>query len=224
MASTLKRPPIELAPVNLTAEEVLGTGPRDQPDRVSFGFDHPERIDAGTPGIRDEVAKILEKAAPESSFYLVRLACSFRPDAHPVRSARIRLRLRGKARVPHPPIAWSMEPERLAKSSGRITTINLEPDISAFGFSIRLGSLSLTPEEPRQEIYLVASGKLESDAQWDFRATSAQRLDSLQDLVLMVKASVGDHVSADVSLSARVGKFGLKAALPETLKHIKFPG
>jgi hypothetical protein len=211
---------IPVAPVALVGEEVLGRSSAPVLDRVTFGLDGPALIARDDPRLPPEAAAKIDADARAFTYFQVRFSCSFRRNGQPIRSARLQVSLSGAANGSQPPVAWSMQPQKLMSPRGRIKSITFSPEIKLPAVGVSFGQVEIAPAA--EVGFVVATGELQAQAVWDFRATATTQLEGSQDLVLIVRCGADDSVHGDVYLSAKVGKFGLRADLRDKDATIDF--
>jgi hypothetical protein len=226
-------PEIPLVDVTLESRELLGGASADMarvPDRVSFGRAAPTAVTQDAPGLDDDVRASLGSDL-EHRFIALEFTCSFRPGDDPLVEARLVIRL--SSQLPDdeidPPIARSLQPDRLIHPIERHTRYSLMPKVSAAS-AISVEGIGVTSQDKFdvQECYLVANGKRSSTADWYFRATQAVALEGMHDLRLIAQVRQGVPALAEVMMTAKirrhaVGLVPYRAALPEQLRTIKLP-
>jgi hypothetical protein len=230
--STIAMPEIPLVTVPLEARELLGDVPADlakDPDRFSFGRDDPSAVTPATPDLDDEIKASLD-ADHEHRFVALRFTCSFRPDDDPLVESRLVIRLSSQQAGDggDPPVARSLQPDRLVQPIARQTGFTLTPSVTVG--TIGVGGIGGSRQDTVnvQDCYLVANGKRQSTADWFFRATKAVALEGMYDLRLIAQVRQGVPALAEVMMTAKiqrraVGVITYRAALPEQLRTIPLP-
>lgn len=154
-----------------------------------------------------ELRQFLTAHRAEFKFYLVHLACTFRPAAgEKFANAWLEVKLAREDSTPEPlPIAWSMEPHRLEKAVEFSRTVKL-------GASLKLAGLVTGPEASVEEqkkwtdaeIFLEALNELQSDPVWEFTMTKSTEIRGLHRLAMVVRVPREAPAQGHVSLSASV--------------------
>jgi hypothetical protein len=223
-------PEISLVAVTLEARELLGgplPGVTREPNRVSFGRAEPTVLTPRTPGIDDDLRLSLT-TDQEHRFLALDFTCSFRPDDDPLVEARLVVRLINQppAEGVHPPMAWSLQPDRLIQPFGRQVGFSLKPKLTAVS-AVTVEGIGVSSQDNLdvQECYLVANGKRTSTADWFFRATKSVALEGMHDLRLIARVKRRVPALAEVMMTAKIrrrsaGLVAYRAALPEQLQAI----
>lgn len=230
--SAIEMPEIPMFAVTLEARELLGDVPANvvrDPDRFDFGRAEPATVTRDTPDLDDELRASLD-ADLAHRFVALAFTCSFRPDDDPLVESRLVIRL--SAQQPDneadPPIARSLQPDRLMQPIQRQTGFAIVPNITVSGVGV--GGVGPTRQDTFnvQECYLVASGKRLPTADWYFRATKAVALEGMHDLRLIAQIPRGVTALAEVMMTAKirrraVGIVPYRAVLPDELRTIPLP-
>ena len=218
--------------VTLEARELLGDVPANvirDPDRFDFGRAEPAAVTRDTPDLDDELRASLG-ADRAHRFVALAFTCSFRPDDDPLVESRLVIQLSTQPPVDEtdPPIARSLQPDRLVQPIERQAGFNIVPSITVSGVTV--GGVGPTRQDKFdiQECYLVANGKRLSTAEWYFRATKAVALEGMHDLRLIAQIPRGTPALAEVMMTAKirrraVGLVPYRAVLPDHLRKISLP-
>ena len=211
---------LELPPIETWHEPVL------QPDRSrvtkALAFDAPSPlsgwISLGEPIVlpitvdqvhKDdkELRQFLELNGDRFKFYLVHMACTFQPSAgERFRKAWLTVQLvREDGSAASPPIAWSMQPSRIAQSVSVSRTVEL-------GASLKLAEMVEGPKaEVKQEkewtesqVFLEALNELQPNPVWEFTRTKMAEIRGGHRLVLVVKCPRETAALGLLGLSATV--------------------
>lgn len=230
--STIAVPEISMVPIFLEARELLGDSPQDvaeEPGRISFGRAEPVAVTPATAGIDDALRASLADDA-DHRYFVLAFTCSFRPDDNPLVESRVVVRLTAERSEDgdDPPIARSLEPDRLVKPIERTIGFSLTPKVTFAGVDVEGGGITRQDTIDVQEFYLVATGKGEGTAEWFFRATEAVALEGMHDLRLIAQVRLGAGARAEVKMTAKIrrraaGIVPYRAALPERLRTIPLP-
>jgi hypothetical protein len=228
--SMVHRPGIQLVAVDLEARELLGREPADAarvPDRVSLGRSEPITLNLEAPEIDDDLRASIGSDL-EHRFVALEFTCSFRPDDDPLVESRLVIRL-SNLQPGEPPIARSLQPDRLMQPIERQASFNFIPKVAA-GPAVSLEGIGVTSQDTFsvQECYLVANGKRTSTADWYFRATKAVALEGMHDLRLIAQIQQGVPALAEVMMTAKIrrraaGLVPYRAVLPEQIRTIQLP-
>jgi hypothetical protein len=137
------------------------------------------------------------------SFFLVHLACAFRPlEDEPLLTATVRVDLvRGDGASSPRPIALSIKPLRLSEPVEVSRTIRL-------GASLKILQPGVEWEETRTfgDPFVEGLNELRSDPVWEFRRTRHTDIRGSQRLVLVVQSPMGSDARGSVALSATVAR------------------
>jgi hypothetical protein len=170
----------------------------------------------------------LESEATTHAYYLVRLACTFRPEAgEPFAQASLGVLLTRADGVPEPkPIAWSMTPRRAEDSVEFSTSVKLEGKASLGGFVDVSGGPQITKKLTRRQIQLAALNELGSNPIWELRKTESGDIDGSYLFALVVRAPRGIPAHAKLALSASIERarlagrfFTYRALLPDAMQR-----
>jgi hypothetical protein len=230
--STIATPEFPLVAVTLEARELLGDVPADvaqDPGRVSFGHGEPTAVTQATPDLEDDLHVILDTDR-EHRFVALRFTCSFRPDDDPLVESRLVIRLTSQQPDGRtdPPVAQSLQPERLVQPIKRQTGFNITPSVTVASISVGGIGGSTQDTYDAQEYYLVADGKRGSTPEWFFRKTNAVPLEGMHDLRLIAQVRQGVPALAEVLMTAKIQRRALglvpyRAILPDQLRTIPLP-
>lgn len=156
----------------------------------------------------DDAAAFVRVREGSFSFYLVHLACAFRPlEDEPLLAATVHIDLvRGDGASSPRPIALSIKPLRLSEPVEVSRTISL-------GASLKILQSGVEKAETRtfEDPFVEGVNELRSDPQWEFRRTRHTDIRGSQRLVLVVQSPIGSDGRGSVALSATVSRkrFGI---------------
>lgn len=230
MSTPMITPPeIPLVAVTLEARELLGDVPdhvaRD-PGRFSFGHDDPTTVTKATPDLDDELRASLD-TDQEHRFVAIRFTCSFRPDDDPLVESRLVIRLSSQQSGEQidPPVARSLQPERLVQPIERQKGFNITPGVTVASVTVGGVGGSNQNKYDDQKCYLVGNGKRSSTAEWFFRKTDAVPLEGMHDLRLIAQVRQEMPTVAEVIMTAKIhrrmaGLVRYRAVLPDQLRTI----
>ncbi|MEU7904961.1 hypothetical protein [Actinoplanes sp. NPDC049118] len=150
----------------------------------------------------------------EADFYLVRLACSFRPehDNTEIEWARFSVSLqRDEAGLI--PSAFDLHPLFVTSEVKRNVTISLAPTLKFLEVEAGIGSVGFGIEYQEIQPIISASGAGESEPAWDFQAAKGTHVHGSKWMHLLVRASPAmTTCHARLELSADVVRSGLRIA------------
>ncbi len=197
--------------------------------RISIGGPVHRRIGAESTDDA-ELRRFLAEEAAGSDFYLLHLTCTLRPsEEEPFKEVLIELDLAQKQAQEggtDPPIAWSMEPDRLVNPVEVSRTFSLGPTLKFSGVGVDL-TAGQQSKITRQEVFLEAMYELESTPSWGLYRTSSAELRGLHRFHLVVRAPKDSIVSGTALVEAKVQRrrFGVitfTADLAETPQPLTF--
>jgi hypothetical protein len=146
-------------------------------------------------------------------FHLVHVACTFRPERDtPFEAASLQIRLQAEGGAEA--IAWSMSPERLTDSVHYSRKIGVTSELKVFEVNAETEKSGET-----RDVYVEASGLLQSDPAWEFTRTDRVPISGSHRLFLVVRAPRDAVVTGDLELSMtlrlrRLGIIPYRAELP----------
>ncbi|GID94188.1 hypothetical protein ACFQFC_08895 [Amorphoplanes digitatis] len=150
----------------------------------------------------------------EASFYLVRLACSFRPahDSTEIDWARFSVSLqRDEAGLI--PSAFDLHPLFVTQEVKRNVTVSLAPTLKFLEVEAGIGAVGFGFEYQEIQPVISASGAGESEPAWDFQAVKGTHVYGSKWMHLLVRASPAmTTCHARLELSADVVRSGLRIA------------
>lgn len=193
--------------------------------RVSVGGPVYRRVTVDTADDA-ELRYFLDHEAADSDFYALHLTCTLRPDAdEPFIEALIELELVGDG-FGRAPIAWSMQPDRLADVVEVTRTVSLGPTLKLQGFGADMKA-ERKQAAKRQQVFLEAMYELESTPSWGMYRTDAIELRGLYRFHLVVRAPKDSIVTGTTSVEAKVRRrrFGVvpyRAGLTDVPEPIAF--
>lgn len=144
--------------------------------------------------------------AKNADFFLVHLACSFRPTrSSRVESASFVTYLRSK-NSKDDVIAYDMFPKDIKDEKKSDVKIAISPNLKfTSGAEVGLGSFEIAFEYKKLEPVITAFGLLEKRVGWDFARSSHQDIRGTKSLFLIIKRPAGvDAVRATFELNAEV--------------------
>ncbi|MFG1818519.1 hypothetical protein ACGFIF_32470 [Kribbella sp. NPDC049174] len=170
--------------------------------RISVGGPIHRRIDADSTDDA-ELRHFLKEEAADSDFYLLHLTCTLRhTDDEPFTEALLELDLTA-AGTETPPIAWSMQPDRMSDAVEVSRTVSLGPTMKILGVGIEAkGELARTVT--RREAFLEAMYELESTPSWALYRTSSTELRGLYRFHLVVRTPKDARVTGTTTIEAKV--------------------
>lgn len=148
-------------------------------------------------------------------FFLVLIACSFRPKRDtPFESASLQIQLQGAAEAQA--IAWSMSPELASETVQYERKVNVGSDFKLVKFGAEAG---ISGE--RREVCIEATGILQSDPAWEFTRTERVAIRGSHRLFLVVRSPRGIAVTGSLELSMtmrqlHLGLIPYNVELPDT--------
>ena len=200
----------------------------------------PERLAIGGPwtrpltpqGLADgelepDAQRFLEHESLAAEFFLVQLTCTFRPlDDEPFAKAVLAVTLSGSSPDTPPPIAWSMQPDRLTRPASLSRTLKLSASLKIMGVGLS-GEAGQTRDRPDDEIFLEALYEGLSTPAWELTSTSSGAISGLHRFVLVVRSVKAAHVVGRATLGATISKrrFGFipyEAALGDDAAPLEF--
>jgi hypothetical protein len=193
--------------------------------RVSVGGPIHRRIDADTTDDA-ELRHFLKEEAADSDFYLLHLTCTLKHDEdEPFTEALLELDLTA-AGAAVPPIAWSMQPDRLSHAVEVSRKVTLTPTMKILGVGVEVaGEAGRTVV--KQQAFLEAMYELESTPSWGLYRTSSTELRGLYRFHLVVRTPKNTTVTGTTTIEAKVRRkrFGIipyRAVLTEAPGTLSF--
>jgi len=123
----------------------------------------------------------------DADFYLLRLACSFRPERDSqVEWVRFTAYLRPKAGQ-ETPIAFDMYPREIYDETKTDVKVSIDPSLKFAGVELSPGQIVTTLEFRKLEPVVIGYGVLESTPNWDFEKYGDQPLRGSKFGYLIVK-------------------------------------
>jgi hypothetical protein len=157
----------------------------------------------------------LQARLGEVNFYLVRLACSFRPtpDRARIEWARFGVSLRpddaGRLAT-----AFDLHPLLVTKEVKRNVKVSLSPTLKFHEVEAGIGSAEFGVEYPELQPVISASGAGESEPSWDFSTAAGERVHGSKWMHLVVAASTKmTACDATIDLTADVVSSGFRIPL-----------
>ena len=158
----------------------------------------------------------------EADFYLVRLACSFRPTrASWIEWAQFTACLRSEDNGIDP-IAFDLYPREVQDEVTTDIKIGISPSIKFTELiEASIGTLDLVIQHKKLEPFIVGTGVLESNPSWDFSRTNRQDIRGSKFLHLIVKrpkTTKAVNITFKLYAQVRIKQGILRAALEEDLR------
>jgi hypothetical protein len=117
----------------------------------------------------DEISPDIKASLAEETFFVLRLACSFRPRGDKVgvswAQLVVELEADGQGRQPY---AFDLYPREVQRERQVSKKVSLSPSLKYLEVEASLGGLEYTVEYPAVEPVLSAAGLLESVPSWNF--------------------------------------------------------
>ncbi len=158
------------------------------------------------------VPATLQTRLVESDYYLVRLACSFRPNRDDVLIdwARFSIRLLSDRRG-RQPVAVDLHPLLVTQEVQKNVKIALKPSLKFETIEASLGTLEIGFEYPQLEPLISANGAGESTPSWDYEPARGFRLQGSKWMHLLVQTPKGMSTGrAILSLTADLTSRGVR--------------
>jgi len=150
-----------------------------------------------------ELRRFVAGEAADSDFYLLHLTCTLRPaEEEPFTEALIEMDLAEEDGT-DPPIAWSMQPDRMTDSVEVSRTVSLGPTLKLCGVGVDLKG-EQSRKVTKQQVSVEAMYELESTPSWGLYRTSSSELRGLYRFHLVVRASKGSVVSGTTLVEAKI--------------------
>ena len=178
----------------------------------------PASVGTGTP-----LAEYLSAQAGVSSYYLLDLAVSPRPEKGEIfTDVGIGVHLSCDASAPIQPIAWSLSPTRSATSVPVRRTVGLTMKVAIVEPKVERQTESI-----REENFVVAYGLRESSFEWRYKANQLRELDGTLQMQAVIQSPAGFDLRADVVIAATLqlpgrgfGRRRYRADLPAQLRTV----
>lgn len=169
----------------LRLEEVLRTMPI-----VSIGKPETWLLHEIYP--RRQMPRVMQSKLTQADFYLVRLACSFRPIHQESRLqwARFRVLLLPDAQG-QTPLAIDLYPLEVFEEIKRQITVSLDPTLKFHEVEMHIGQATFGIEYRGLQPHIVASGVGQTDPTWDYAEVKEITLQGSKWMYLLVKAPKG---------------------------------
>jgi hypothetical protein len=213
-------PDLALRPVTFTvddetvrADEDLGPAAAQVatglPARVSLGGPFAVPVTAGMVKDDDDLRVFAAAEAGVHAYHLVHLAATFTsaPGDPPFASAEIELLLSASGTGPDaadPPVAWSMQPQRVTDDQTAETTWKFGPELTLEGVGVKLGSVEHTRTRTVPRVAVEALRLLQPDPGWRVSATTARPVAGTYRFVLVVRARHAAAVHLFVTMRTTV--------------------
>lgn len=179
------------------------------PRRISVGGPVHRRIAADSTDDA-ELRHFLKEEAADSDFYLLHLTCSLKHDEdEPFTEALLELDLTADGAAV-PPIAWSMQPDRLSHAVEVSRKVTLTPTLKILGVGVEVaGEAGRTVT--KQQAFLEAMYELESTPSWALYRTSSTELRGMYRFHLVVRTPKDTSVTGTTTIEAKVRRkrFGI---------------
>jgi len=174
-----------------------------------------------------ELRRFLQEDAGDSDFYLLRLTCTLRADDdEPFTEVLLGVLLSAADAGLDAPIAWSMEPARLAEPVEISRSVAFGPSLKILGIGLE-SKVDVGEKRERQDVFVEALYELESTPTWAMYRTRSTALQGLQRFHLVVKAARGSTTVGEVAATAKIerkrfGVIGYEAVWPGAPAPISF--
>lgn len=154
----------------------------------------------------DRMPPLLRTKANEADFYLIRLACSFRPVRREARIewARFVIALHSD-REGRQPLAEDLYPNEINHEVQHRTKVTLSPSLKFQLVEASLGSAEFGFEYPELQPVITAAGHSSAEASWDYSEVPGAAMHGGKWMHLLVKAPKGmPSAEANIYLVADV--------------------
>jgi hypothetical protein len=211
---------VELPPIEVWHEPVLKPDTSHITKELGFGeagqlsgwisLGEPITLPISLDKVRDDdkdLRQFLELNGGNFKFYLVHLACTFKPSSgERFLKAWLTVQLtREDESLESPPIAWSMKPDRIAQPVSVSHTIQM-------GASLKLAEIVEGPEAgikrerewTESQVFLEALNELQSNPAWEFTRTDTAEIHGGHRFVLVVRCPRETAALGMLRLSATV--------------------
>lgn len=140
----------------------------------------------------EKMPPVLQAKLQEADFYLVRLACSFRPkrDEAKVEWARFLVHLLPDS-ASYQPIAFDLHPLQVTQEVKRNVKVSLSPTLKFQEIEASVGGVEFGFEYPELQPIISASGAGEPNPSWDYEEAKGVRVQGSKWMHLLVKAPKG---------------------------------
>ena len=137
----------------------------------------------------DQMPGEMRAKLEEADFYLVRLACSFRPRRRENRIewARFVVQLRPDP-ASYKAIAFDLHPLQVTREAKRNVKVSLSPTLKFQEVEASLGEVAFGLEYPELQPLISAAGAGESQPSWDYESVKGVRVQGSKWMHLLVKA------------------------------------
>jgi hypothetical protein len=154
----------------------------------------------------DAMPPMIRASMKDADFYLVRLACSFRPvhRESQIEWARLAIELH-QDEEGRQPIAEAQHPVEVNQEIQRHTKFTLSPSLTFQPVEVSVGEIAFGFDYPELRPMISAAGYRTSKPNWDYFAVSGSAVQGGKWMHLLVKTPRGTSaVHADLSLAADV--------------------
>ncbi len=148
----------------------------------------------------------------EADFYLVRLACSFRPRQNEteIEWARFSVSLLPQGDTPQP-IAFDLHPILLTQETRRNVKVSLSPTVKFMEVEASVGTAEFGLEYPELQPVISAAGIGEAQPSWDYQAARGMPLVGSKWMHALVKVATASNAGhAELRLVADVTRGGFR--------------
>jgi len=206
----------------LTQREAVGPG-KSKLSSPMIGIGRPQWWDlaklakeAGKP-----ISPKMEILLKDANFYLVNLACSFRPSRSSwVEAASFSVYMRAKNGNAEP-IAYDLFPRDIQEETKTDVKFGISPSLKFTDLEVKLGTVDFTLQCKKLEPVITAFGALQPDPGWDFMRTKKQDIRGPKFMYLIVKRPKGVEavrISFELSAQVRIRQGLLAATIDEEIK------
>lgn len=176
----------------------------------------------------DKMPPLLRSRVDEADFYLVRLACSFRPVRRETRIewARFAVELHADAEG-RQPIAEDLHPTEVDQEIHRQTRVTLSPGLKFQSVEASIGGAEFGVEYPALQPMIVAAGQGSAKASWDYTEAPGIAVHGGKWMHLLIKAPKGMapamadiYLEADVAAAGRIMRALLRSKPDDMHDHL----
>jgi hypothetical protein len=171
-------------------------------ERLALGGPQIIPITADRAGDDEKLRYFIENEG--SKFHLIHMNCNFNPrENETFNSARVWIKLQRTDQVSEPqPVAWSMQPHRLATAVKYTSTVNLGANAKFFEvIGVESGAEHSTEIE-KKEIFLQAFNEMTDNPYWQFKETKAERIYGSHHLNLIIQHPAETTIGGTVNIIA----------------------
>ncbi len=158
----------------------------------------------------DKMPSPLRVKLEDADFYLVRLACSFRPKRKEIEVEWARfIVILMPDNTGRRPIAYDLHPLRVTQEVKRNVKVTLGPSLKFQEVEAKVGELAFGFEYPELQPLISAAGAGESRPSWDYEEAKGVKVQGSKWMHLLLKVPKGmGRVRAVLDLTADVQVYG----------------